>query len=278
MTTQHTSVASSDEAVEDLLDLAEDALDHGDPHRGIALCAQVLQDRPDHAGALFVTADAYRDLGFLADAEQAYRRVTSLVTAHAPAWSGLAVVLFEQLRLEEARRAALRSLRLDPLGSEAAYIRGLIRERAGDHFGAERDFIRAARVDASAFPRPVPLDQDQIKELVQLAARSLHPAVQSYLAQVPILVEDVPPLDVCEQFEPPAPPTELLGVFNAAGIAGESAAWTQLPSTIVLYRCNLQRLAHDIPQLVAELRVTVFFEVGHFLGIAEPDLEGDAFE
>lgn len=274
MTTQRTSAASQNEAVEELLDLAEDALDHGDPHRGIALCAQVLQAHPEHAGALFVTADAYRDLGFLVDAEQAYRRVTSIAADHAPAWSGLSVVLFDQLRFEEARRAALRSLRLDPLSAEASYIRGLLRERRGDLAGAERDFCRASRVDPSAFPRPLPLTDESLHALVREAASTLHPAIQSYLEQVPILLEDVPSVEVCEQFEPPAPPSELLGIFTPAGVVSPGkGAWSQLPSTIVVFRRNLQRLAVDPAQLLAELRITVFYEVGHYLGIAETELE-----
>lgn len=279
MTTHRTRVATTEEALEELLDLAEDALDHGDPHRGIALCAQVLQDHPNHAGALFVTADAYRDLGFLLEAEQAYRRVTSAAPNHAPAWSGLSVVLFEQLRFEEARRAAMRSLRLDRMGAEAAFIRGMVRERNGDTFGAERDFVRASRIDPAAFPPPVVLGDDQVLELLAIAAQAMNPVVQAYLEQVPVLIEQVPPAEVCRQFDPPAPASELLGVFNAAGIAGDSGtAWSQLPSTIVLYRANLQRLSHQLPQLLSELRVTVLLEVAHFLGIADEDLEGTAFD
>ena len=267
MTTHRTSLQADDETVEELLDLAEDALDNGDPHQGIALCAQVLHSHPDHAGALFVTADAYRDLGFLADAEQAYRRVTSTVPNHAPGWSGLAVVLFEQIRFDEARRAAHRALRLDPANSEASYVRGLLRERDGDETGAERDFLRASRADPTVFPRPVALSDDDVVALVEDAVALLPAAVQAFLVQVPIVVEEVPPEELCRQFDPPAPPGELLGVFNHGSASGSPpyGAWSQLQNTIVLFRRNMQRLAANRDQLLEELRAGVFYEVEQYL-------------
>jgi predicted Zn-dependent protease with MMP-like domain len=50
-------------------------------------------------------------------------------------------------------------------------------------------------------------------------------------------------------------------------------AWSNLPSAIVLYRRNLERIAWDRQRLVEELRITVFHEIGHFLGLDEDDLE-----
>ena len=116
-----------------LLDLAEEALDAGDP------APRDRAVRPGPSDAIPTTpvrssssADAYRELGFLEEAEQAYRRVTFVVPDHAPGWSGTRRhVLFDQLRFEESRRAALRALRLDPLNGEPSYIRGMLRERRG---------------------------------------------------------------------------------------------------------------------------------------------------
>ena len=46
--------ASEQDSVDELLDLAEDALDEGDPERALALCQRVLRRDPRHTGALFV--------------------------------------------------------------------------------------------------------------------------------------------------------------------------------------------------------------------------------
>src|SRR5262245_61588942 len=135
---------------DELLDQAEQALDEGDADHALELCRQVLTLDPRHPGALFVAADAERTLGDLERAEVGYRAVTLIAPDHSPAWSGLANVLFDQLRFDEARVAALRALRTDPTNAEASHVRGLLRERRGDLPGADRDFLRAARLDPDA--------------------------------------------------------------------------------------------------------------------------------
>lgn len=275
MTTRSGSSAGTDEVAERLLDLAEDALDRGDAEGALSLCGQVLEKNPAHAGALFVTGDAWRDLGVPDEAEAAYRAVTRLVPDHAPGWSSLAAVLFDQLRFEEARVAALRALRIEPTNAEACAVRGMLRERRGDFDGADRDFLRAARLDPDTWPLPEPLTDAMIAAVVDEACQGLHPALQAYLDQVPILVEEVPPEEVLRQFDPPAPPGEILGVFTGSSLMDRSVddPWSHLPSTIVLFRRNLQRLAFDREHLLEELRITVLHEVGHFLGLDEDDLE-----
>ncbi|MEZ4241358.1 MAG: metallopeptidase family protein [Myxococcota bacterium] len=270
----------ADTRTERLLDEAEDALDDGDAERALELCRDVLQEQPRHAGALFVAAEAERLLGDLSRAEQGYRTVTQVDPEYSPAWSGLAGTLFDLLRFEEARVAALRALRADPQNPEAAMVRGMLRERRGDHRGARRDFHRAARLDPDGYPLPVPLSDAMVAAVVEDAKRAMHPSVRSYLEQVAFVVEEVPSEELCREFDPPALPGELLGVFSGAALSERSGddPWAQLPSTIVLFRRNLERLAHDRDHLVEELRITVLHEVGHFLGLDEDDLEARGLE
>lgn len=261
--------------LDEVLDLAEHALEHGDPHGAMTLCAQVLLDHPDHIGALFLTAEAHRDLRELDQAERRYRRVIHFDSNHSPSWSGLGVVLFDQLRFEESRRAVNRAIRLLPENSEALYLRGMLRERRQDYDGSERDFRRAYRADPGGFPRPVFLSDAMVESVVEDALRSMHPSIRQYLSQVSILLEEVPDEETCRQWDPPMPPGEILGYFSGPSLLDRSVEdpWSNLPSAIVLYRRNLSRIAWDTKRLVEELRVTVFHEVGHFLGLDEEDLE-----
>ncbi len=55
--------------VEDTLDQAEDALDRGDPEAALELCEEVLGAEAAHPGALFLAAEAHRDLRELPQAE-----------------------------------------------------------------------------------------------------------------------------------------------------------------------------------------------------------------
>ena len=264
-----------EDATEHLLDLAEHALEEGDADRALALCREVLDEDPRHAGALFVSADAERSLGDLERAEVAYRSVTQVASDHSPAWSGLALVLFDQLRFDESRAAMLRAIRCDSENAEAYFIRAMLRERRGDGFGTERDYVRAARLDPDGFPRPERLTEGMNTAVIEEAKLELHPSVRTYLEQVAFLVEDVPSEALCREFEPPALPGELLGFFSGSALSDRATddPWSQLPSTIVLFRRNLERIAWDREQLVDELRITVLHEVGHFLGLDEDDLE-----
>ncbi len=267
--------STPDATVERLLDLAEDALDVGDARSALELCHQALQLTPEHAGATFLSAEALRDLGELFEAENAYRRVVHLTPDHSASWSALATVLFDQLRLNEANNSALRAIRLDPGNPEAYNARAMIRERKRDHRGANRDYMRAGRLDPIQYPPPQHLDDATVEAVVEEALLALHPSIRSYLENVAILLEDVPGEDLCLQYEPPAPPSEILGYFAGVSLRDRSIEnpWSTLPSAIVLFRKNLERIAWDRPRMIEELRITVFHEVGHFLGLDEADLE-----
>lgn len=265
----------SDPQIERLLDQAEHALDDGEAEVAVELCERVLRGAPRHAGALFILADALRHLGDLEGAVDRYHQVTQLEPHHGLSWSGQAFCLFDMLQLDRAHAAALRAIRDDPANPEAYTVRGMLRERRGDYDGARRDFLRAGRLDPEGWPMPLELSDGMVEAVVRDAIESMHPTVRSYLAQVPILLEEVPSEALCLEFDPPAPPGEILGVFSGPSLAERSMddPWSQLPPTIVLFRRNLARVAHDPERCVEELRVTVFHEVGHFLGLDEDDLE-----
>ncbi len=266
---------SAGETLESILDLAEDALDRGDPNSALALCGQILEVAPEHAGAMFVTAEAYRDLRELGAAADCYRLVIELSPDHSPAWSALGAVYFDSLQFQAASNALARSIRLDPQNPESYFWRAMLRERRDDFRGAARDYRHAALIDPTLYPVPPDLDDATIDAIVREALSQLHPSVRSYLRQVAILLEEYPPEDALMQYEPPMPPGDILGYFSGVPLTERSLEnpWSHLPSAIVLYRRNLQRIAWDRERLLEELRITVFHEVGHFLGLDEDDLE-----
>ncbi len=127
---------------------------------------------------------------------------------------------------------------------------------------------------------PVHLDDETIESVVTEALAELHPAIQAYLANVPIVLEEVPDAELCEQWDPPMPPAGILGYFSGATMGDQTGvdSWSALPATIVLFRRNLERAATDRESLIDELRITVFHEVGHYLGLDEDDLEKRGLE
>lgn len=260
--------------IDALLDTADVYLQSGDPEAALAACEQVLEVSPDHLDGLRIAAEAFRDLGELEAAEDRFRRIVTLDASQAASWTGLAAVQFDDLRFEEASISVARAIRADPLLGEPYYWRGMIRERREDLHGAKRDFHRAFRLDPEGFPRPVPLDDATVEAVVEASVEGMHPSIREYLANVAIILDEIPDEDVLRSFDPPMPPGEILGFFSGNSLMDRSMGvpWNSVPATIVLFRRNLERIAWDRDQLIEELRTTVLHEVGHFLGLDEDDL------
>jgi len=262
------------EHIEALLDEAENALDHGDAERAYELCCQVLDVVPDHAGAHFVRGDALRVLGDLEEASESYRAAALKRPDHAASWASLALTAFELLDFEEARRSVSRAVREDPRNPEAWWVRSLLQEWRGDLAGAQRNLAHAQWLDPVGFPMPPHLTDEEVERLVSEAIVKLHSGLQDLLSNVAIVLDEVPSLEVLLQYAPPASPLELLGYFSGQSIMERSTEdpWSTLPATIVLFRRNLARISTNRDELVEQLRITIYHEIGHFLGLDEEEV------
>ena len=261
--------------IEALLDKAEDAIEEGRPEAALEVCAMVLRSSPGHAGALFVQGDAQRMIGALEEASESYRTAALREPNHAASWASLSLCAFELLRFDEAQKACTRAAREDTENAEAWWVRGLLRERRGDLGGADRALLRAAWLDPEAFPANPKLSDADVDSIVEETLGALHPALREYLSNIAIVLEELPSDEILKQYDPPANPLELLGSFSGHSLRERSTQdpWSQVPGTIVLYRRNLERHATSRADLIDELRITLFHEVGHFLGLDEDDLE-----
>jgi predicted Zn-dependent protease with MMP-like domain len=261
--------------VERLLDEAEAALDAGDAERALDLCNQVLSRASNHPGAHFVKGDSLRIIGELGEAADAYRAAALIQPDHAASWASLALTSFDLLDFEEARRAVSRAARESPRNPEAWWVRSLLQEWRGDFAGAQRSLAHAQWIDPVGFPMPPTLTDTEVERMVQVAISKLHPDMGALLTNVPIILDEIPSLDVLLQYHPPASPLELLGHFSGAPLLEKSTdePWSQIPATIVLFRRNLARNSSDRSQLIEQLRFTLAHEVGHFLGLDGSDLK-----
>ena len=130
-------------APDHLFDLAQAALHEGRPETTVDLCRQLLRSQPDHAGAMLLQAEAHRDMNEEVAAELCYRRLLAHQPELGEGWSGMAGVMFDQGRVDEAAGCFSRALRVSSDLPEAYYGRALVRERRGEHVSARRDYLRA---------------------------------------------------------------------------------------------------------------------------------------
>jgi predicted Zn-dependent protease with MMP-like domain len=262
-----------------LFEEASRALDEGDAahaqeaaHRG-ARRARQGGDARLAADFLWLEGSALTELGDAAAALARLDEALALDPDHLDAMLERAFALFERCRFAEAA-AQLREVEARaPDEPWAQHQLGLLAERRADLKEAERRFARARRLDPEAFPRPATVSRAEFERQVEAALERVPEPVRRYLANVPVMVEDLPALDDLTAADPPLSPT-ILGLFRGApyGEKVSSNPWSHLPSSIVLYQRNLERFAATREELVEQIGVTLVHEVGHFLGLDEAEL------
>lgn len=257
---------------EDLVEAIQAALDEGEPLAALELCQRYLSHAPDSPLGWFLEAEILRELREAAEAEVAYRRSVTLAPQHARAWAGLASALYDQHRFDDALTAAQRALRLDPDDADAWYCRALVREQRGDDAGARRAYLRAWSLSPS-HPPPSPMTSPQLREAITEAALPDHPAVAAWLHQTPIVVLELPDEDVCDAYEPPASPADVLAHFAvSAPPAPHRRTSASMPPTLLVYRRNMERYAGDRDELLALLRASIVPQIDAWLdGAATAD-------
>jgi tetratricopeptide (TPR) repeat protein len=256
-------MTASDLTPETLHELAEAALEDGSPETALAICQRMLHEDPSDVSAWYLEGEALRDLGDLGNAEAALRRTLELSHDHPGAWCSLAALLFDDRRFEEAALVTQHAIRVAPFFASPYYTRAMLRERRGDLDGAGRDYLRASRIDSSYAP-PERLSDDAILELVYDITDEVDPLAAAWLRQAPTIIVDLPDDEICEAYEPPASPGDVLGHL-AAPIPGSLGPALGLPPTVLLYRRNIERNLPDRADLIAALQQGVIEQVQSWL-------------
>jgi|JI10StandDraft_1071094.scaffolds.fasta_scaffold226250_1 tetratricopeptide (TPR) repeat protein len=262
-------MSASDRSPDDLVEAAEAALAEGHPLAALELCQRLLAKDPGDPNAWFLEAEALRELREAPDAELSYRRAIELDAENASAWCGLASVLFDQRRFEEAASGFRRALRLEPVLADAWFGRALVREIQGDFAGAQRAYLHAHHRSA-AHPVPRALSDPEHRALLVQAAGDDAPEVAAWLSRAPLVFLDLPHPEICEAYDPPASPAEVLAHLAAGADTAHPSS--TLPPAILVFRRNVERYASDRPQVLAALRAGVIEQVQAWMSRAtQPD-------
>ncbi len=105
--------------------------------------------------------------------------------------------------------------------------------------------------------------------MVRQAFRQLPPDVRQGLTNVDIAVDDesgqADPDMVGEE-------ADLLGLYHGVPLPERQGGEPSLPDCITIYRRPILRSCSTRAEVVREIRITLWHEVGHYLGMSEEDL------
>lgn len=131
---------------------------------------------------------------------------------------------------------------------------------------------RSRRSPVDPRRRPVdgfrPLRPGAFERMVEDALSSLPPELLSYVDNVQIVIEDVPPEDVVDGGE-----GVLLGLYE--GVPRTERGWDAplLPDRITLFRKPLEARARSRAELDVVVQDTVVHEIAHHFGIDDDRLD-----
>jgi predicted Zn-dependent protease with MMP-like domain len=154
----------------------------------------------------------------------------------------------------------------DSLAADALHLLGRVHEAREDRAQMVAAWQEVRRLDAAAPAGPVSISEDELERLAVEALDELPDDVSARLANVPILIDDLPSEElVADGLDP-----RLLGVFQGSPMS--DAVSVPTVTNIMLFKKNLERIANDLDDLAEEVRITVLHETAHYFGLEEDDL------
>jgi predicted Zn-dependent protease with MMP-like domain len=253
----------------------EDALAAGRDDEALALCEEALAaGQGDRLDILFLAGDAQLGLGDPVGAEARFREVLAADATCASSRCWLAMALYRQCRFDEAEaEVALAKQQPEPV-IDIDVVEGLLLERRGKFAEADACFQHAASKDAEKYPAPVRMSRAEFDREVKKACKQLPRQFRNHLERVPVVVQDLPAEHLLTGGDSVLDP-DLLGLFDGISLpeTAEMAGTAMKPNYIYLFQRNLERFAKDRDDLVEQIRVTVYHELGHYLGLEEDDMD-----
>ena len=113
------------------------------------------------------------------------------------------------------------------------------------------------------------ISRQRFADLVFQAYHQLPPAVQQALDNVDVLVHEQPTAEELDLLEEEG---TLFGLYTGVPRTEREGIGPSLPDQIVIYRRPILQSCSTTEQVVEEVRVTLWHEVGHYLGMTEEHL------
>ncbi|MCR9247817.1 MAG: metallopeptidase family protein [bacterium] len=222
----------------------------------------------------YLAGDAWLGLGRPREAEERFRAVLAIDPDCPASRCWLALALFLQWRFDEAEAAVQAALELPETVADIHVVKGALLERHGKLEAAESCFTRAHEQSPAKHPLPVRLSREEFDREVSRAANRLPRQFRQALDRVAVVIENIPEDSLLDGPDREELAPDMLGLFDGtplpetSGLGGDD--WK--PNRIFLFQRNLERVALDREDLADQIRITLWHELGHYLGFEEEDM------
>ena len=239
-----------------------------------AIDAAIRDGRGIATDLAFLRGDAYLGLGMAREAEQQFRDVLETDPDCPSSRCWLAMSLFLQWRFEEAEEAVAAARALPDALADADVVAGCLLERR-DAFGeAEGLFERAAARVPDKYVNPTRMSRAEFDVQVRDAARALPRQFRKSLDRVAVIVQDLPDSLLHREGAADEVSPDMLGLFDGIPLPETADHEGALrPNRIYLFQRNLERMSATKSELVEQIRITLYHELGHYLGFEEEDMD-----
>jgi predicted Zn-dependent protease with MMP-like domain/Flp pilus assembly protein TadD len=253
------------------LDRAALLTDHLERHQdAIAICEGLLRrklKKTDMQDARLLAAKAYFRLGNDAKMLALLNSALQETPDDIEILSWKAHVLYESGRYDQAKTVHEQCLRMSPEDPGIHWDYGLVLEKLRDSAAAQLEFERAHELAPEEFLLPVPISEKDMLRVARETLSDLPEEFRDVVESVPIIVDDFPSREFV--LENPTLGPQILGLFTG----NAHHAHHPMPTAIMLFRKNLEKIVGDRDELEMEIRKTLLHEIGHYLGLDEEDLK-----
>jgi len=241
----------------------------------VAIDAAAKAGRGIASDLTFLKGDALLGMGMAREAEQQFRLVLRSDPDCPSSRCWLAMSLFLQWRFEEAEEA-VREARALPDGlADADVVAGCLLERRGHLEEAGGLFERAATAVPDKYVIPTRVTRAEFDQQVQRAVRALPRQFRKSLDRVAVIVDALPSLDLVEADRLGEVSPDMLGLFDGVPLSeADEFEGAMSPNRIYLFQRNLERMSATRAELEEQVRITLYHELGHYLGFEEEDMDG----
>ena len=251
------------------------ALDLGEgPDQAAAYAKRALawaRDDDDRAQARLAEVEALTAAGAEGRARKALAALDALKITDVGLLQEAGEVALELEEPRRARRLLEAAVAADPVFADAWHALGQAHDALGEAGRRTEAWLRCRALDL-AEPRPGwRLSATAFAREAENALESLPGKLRAKLEGVAVLADDLPSEALVRDGVDP----RLLGLFSGRSVTDLDYASGQPvePNVIHLFQRNLEADCGSRTELLEQVRITVFHETAHYLGLEEDDLE-----